>query len=155
MCFVIYFCLIVLIAGMVYGLSPWRQHQMMGMETYEQLTNTICLWSPTTPVHCCYNHPLIYHSIPLDREAIFFEYVVIHGKRYYASRSVGTCLLSLVQVAIPSDLGGSGTTVAYGEILEVFQFKQDIYRVNESMWFAWMQWFKQWTGEREGIWETL
>jgi len=139
---------------MVYGLSPQRQRQMMSMETYEHLASTISLQLPTTPVHCRYNHPLVPHSIQLDQEAIFFEYVIICGKRYYASRSVGTCSSSLVQVSVPF-LDGSGSTVVYGEILEVFQFNQDIHHVNESMWFARMRWFKQWTGECEEIWETL
>ena len=127
----------------------------MSMETYKQLASTICLQSPTTPVHCHYNCPLISHSVPLNQEAIFFEYVIIQGKHYYASRSVGTRSSSLVQVAIPSNLGKLGSTVAYGEILEVLQFNQDIHHVNESMWFARMRWFKQWTGKCTGIWETL
>ncbi|KAG9317973.1 hypothetical protein JVU11DRAFT_29 [Chiua virens] len=139
--------------GMVYGLSPRRQRRTMSLETYELLARTISLLSPSTPVHCRYRHPVVPNSIPLDREALFFDYVVVHGKRYYASRSVGSKSSSLVQVTLPS-LDSSTTRIAYGEILEIIQFDQDIRHTNESMWFARVRWFKKWSGERESIWDT-
>ncbi|KIK79290.1 hypothetical protein PAXRUDRAFT_769942, partial [Paxillus rubicundulus Ve08.2h10] len=46
----------------------------------------------------------------------------------------------------------------YGEILEIFQFEQDLHvGVGESnmLWFARMRWFKCYQGEWEGIWTTF
>ncbi|KAG1844856.1 hypothetical protein DFJ58DRAFT_843947 [Suillus subalutaceus] len=82
---------------------------------------------------------------------VFFDYVVIDSKRYYASRAVGTNCSCLVHVIIP------GTTVihAYGEVLEIFQFNQNLRNVDDSLWFACMHWFVPWRGEREKVWDDL
>ncbi|KIJ06688.1 hypothetical protein PAXINDRAFT_158658 [Paxillus involutus ATCC 200175] len=94
------------------------------------------------------------HSLPLNHEATFFDYVVIGGKRYHASRTAGMNNSSLVHVTIPQR-SGQGVINAYGEILELFRFDQDIHHQGESLYFARMRWFKRWDGERETIWDTL
>ncbi|KAG1832559.1 hypothetical protein DFJ58DRAFT_848009 [Suillus subalutaceus] len=43
-----------------------------------------CFRSPLTTVYCRSDGPVIPHSIPLNREATLFDYVVIKGKRCYA-----------------------------------------------------------------------
>ncbi|KIM59498.1 hypothetical protein SCLCIDRAFT_16493 [Scleroderma citrinum Foug A] len=87
------------------------------------------------------------HSIPLDRNATFFDY-------YHASWTTGSRNWSLVHVVIPDKLGGPAIN-AYGEILEIFRFDQDIHYAGESMFFIRMRWFRHWEGEKEDIWYTL
>jgi len=88
------------------------------------------------------------NSTPLDREATFFDYVIINGKRHYASRTVGSNSSSLVQVTMP----GARPVVAYGEVLEIFQFDR---RSSNSVWFGRMRWFRPWYGARSKIWDDL
>lgn len=126
----------------------------MSTELYRLLARTLCVWSPETPVHCRSHAPLVAHSLPLNHEATFFDYVVIGGKRYHASRTAGMNNSSLVHVTIPQR-SGQGVINAYGEILELFRFDQDIHHQGESLYFARMRWFKRWDGERETIWDTL
>ncbi|KAG0694715.1 hypothetical protein DFH29DRAFT_1006099 [Suillus ampliporus] len=140
-------------AGEVYALSPRRQKNSMTLETCRLLAKTICLRSPLTPVHCRSDRPVVSHSTPLNREATFFDYVVIKGKRYYASRTVGYNSSSLVHAIMPN-LHGEGSREAYGEVLEVFQLDQDIHFAGQSMWFAHMRWFKPWRGLSTG-WEDF
>ena len=106
---------------------------------------------PCTPVHCRSDHLLVPNSLPLERSATFFDYVVIEGKRYFASRTVGWNKSSFVQVLIPS----TPPITAYGEILEVFQFDQDFRQIGSPLWMARMRWFKPWTGECDTIWGNL
>ena len=123
----------------------------MSMDTYRLLADTICVKFPSTPVHRRSDPAAFPHSLPLDHTATFFEYVVVDGKRYYASRLVGWNKSSFVHVVIP----GSSPTDAYGEMLEVFQFDQDFRQAGCPMWFAHVRWFKPWSGERESIWDNL
>ncbi|KIK81093.1 hypothetical protein PAXRUDRAFT_35984 [Paxillus rubicundulus Ve08.2h10] len=128
----------------LYGLSPRCQLKTMTTDTYELLAQMICLQSPQTPMHCRYNCPIVPHSLPLNREATFFDYVTVKGKRYYASRSIGTKSSSLVQVGLLHQ-NDPGIMYAYGKMMEFFQFDQDIHHKDESMWFARMWWLKSWT----------
>jgi hypothetical protein len=121
------------------------------METYRLLADMICLRFPLTPVHRRSDRPGFPNSLPLDHSATFFEYVVVDGKRYYASRMVGWNKSSFVHVMIP----GTSSNDAYGEILEVFQFDQDFRRAGCPLWLAHIRWFRPWSGEREGIWDNL
>ncbi|KIK33735.1 hypothetical protein CY34DRAFT_26988 [Suillus luteus UH-Slu-Lm8-n1] len=73
-----------------------------------------------TDAHCHMDHLLLSHSLPLNQQAIFFNYVVLCGKRYYASWTTGSNHLSFIHVIIPNN--GSPCHV-YGEILEIFQFE--------------------------------
>jgi len=127
----------------------------MTLETCRLLAKTICLHSPLTPVHCRLDPPIVPHSIPLNRKATFFDYVMIEGKRYHASRTVGYNSSSLVHAVIPNSHGhGEQRRNGYGEILEVFQLDQDIHFEGQSMWFARMHWFKPWHGPSM-CWEDL
>ena len=134
---------------MRFALSPRRQNRAMSSDTYRLLAETICLCFPSTPVHRHSDRAVNPHSLPLDRNATFFEYVVVDGKRYYASRTVGWSKSSFVHVVIP------GPTVidAHGEVLEIFQFDQDFRRSGTPLWLARVRWFKAWTGERESTWD--
>lgn len=128
----------------------------MTLETCRLLAKALCFRSPLTPVHCRSDRPVVPHSIPLDRKATFFDYVVIKGKRFYASRTVGYNSSSLVHAVIPDSHGhGEGSRNGYGEVLEIFQLDQDIHFVGQSMWFARMRWFKPWHGESSVCWEDL
>ncbi|KAG2335369.1 hypothetical protein BDR05DRAFT_1006885 [Suillus weaverae] len=140
-------------AGQIYALSPHRQKTSMTLETCRLLAQSICFRSPLTPVHCRSDRPVVAHSIPLNCEVMFFDYVVLKGKRYYASRTVGHNSSSLVHAVIPN-LHGKGSRDAYGELLEVFQFEQDILFAGQLMWFGHMRWFRPWHGS-SACWEDL
>ncbi|KAG1846632.1 hypothetical protein F4604DRAFT_1688312 [Suillus subluteus] len=138
-------------AGQVYALSPRHQIKAMSTETYRLLAHTICCQYPLTPVHCRLYRAIVPHSLPLDRNAIFFDYVVINGRRYYGSRTVGSNRSSFVHVAIP----GPNIQHAYGEVLEIFQFDQNFRDVDTPLWLARMRWFIPWNGECERVWADL
>ncbi|KAG2740145.1 hypothetical protein P692DRAFT_20881200 [Suillus brevipes Sb2] len=85
--------------------------------------------------------------------AVFFDYVVIRGKCYNASRTTGSNNSSFVHVLIPQT---DATPIhAYGEVLEIFQYMQNFCGVGSPMWFVQMRWFVPWTGECKDIWRTF
>lgn len=131
-----------------FSLSPHRKTRVMSSETYRTLARTLCFRFPYTPVHCRGDEPLVQNSTPLNREAIFYEYVVVNGRRYHASRTVGSNSSSLVHVTIP----GAVPVTTYGELLEIFQFDC---RSGHSVWFGRMRWFKPWCGMCNKIWDDL
>ena len=142
------------LTGVKYGLSPCQHVKTLCSETYKLLADTINLCTPETLVHCHNYRPLAAHSIPLDRNATFFDYVIVDGRKYHASRTTGSRNSSLVHIVIPNKSGGPAIN-AYGEILEIFCFDQDIHYAGESMFFIRMCWFRHWEGEKEDIWYTL
>jgi hypothetical protein len=125
----------------------------MSTDTYRLLAQTLCFRFPLTPVHCRMDRPLVAHSLPLHRQAIFFEYVILDGKRYYASRTVGSNHSSFVHAIIPCE--GQAPRHVYGEILEIFQFMQNFRGQEAPMWFARMRWFKPWRSESINPWDNL
>jgi hypothetical protein len=104
----------------------------MSSDTYHLLADEICLQYPLTPIHCHSDAAVASNSLPLDRKAIFFEYIVVDGKQYYASWTVGWNKSLFVQVLIP----GSYPVTAYGEVLEIFQCSQDFGQPDCLMWLA-------------------
>jgi len=123
----------------------------MSSDTYRHLAETISLRFPHTPVHCRAARVVAHNSVPLDRSAIFFEYVVVDGKRYYASLMVGGNRSSLVHIRVP----GSDAIDVYGEILEIFQVTQDFRKLGHPLWFGRVRWFKAWLGERDVLSDEL
>ncbi|KAG1718461.1 hypothetical protein EDB19DRAFT_1920545 [Suillus lakei] len=99
--------------------------------------------------------PLVAHSLPLNRQAIFFEYVILGGKRYYASRTVGSNRSSFIHAIIPSAL--HPPRHAYGEVLELFQFEQNFRGPGHDtmLWFARTRWFKPWRCESTNPWDDF
>ncbi|KAG1846974.1 hypothetical protein DFJ58DRAFT_730304 [Suillus subalutaceus] len=86
--------------------------RVMSTETYRTLARTLCFRFPYTPVHCRGDEPLVRNSTPLDREETFYEYVVVNGRRYHASRTVGSNSSSLFHVTIPRAV----PVATYGEL---------------------------------------
>ena len=123
----------------------------MSSDTYRLLADEICLRYPLTPIHCRSDAAAASNSLLLDRKAIFFEYVVINGKRYYASWTVGWNKSSFVRVLIPR----VSPVTAYGELLEIFQFSQNFGQTDCPLWLARVRWLTPWDGERDSIWDTL
>lgn len=140
-----------IIGGVPYALSPRRQVKNIPSETYYHLAHTLCLRYPATPVHCRSDRALTPNSLPLDHTAIFFEYVVVDGKRYYASRTASWNKSSFVHVIIP----GHTDKDAYGEVLEILQINQDFRNTGHPLWLAHVRWFVPWCGERSQIWDEL
>ena len=139
------------IAGLTYALSPCRWESMFSSETYWLLACALNARFPLSLVHCQHEWPASPHSIPLILKGIFYDYVVIDGKRFHASRVVGTQQSSLVHVRIP----GQVTMRAYGEILEIFQVDQHLRDGKWVLWFARMRWFKPYQGNQRTIWDDL
>ena len=124
---------------------------MFSSETYWLLARALNARFPLSPVHCQHERPASPHSVPLNLKGIFYDYVVIDGKRFHASRAVGTQRSSLIHVRIP----GQVTVHAYGEVLEIFQVDQHICNGKRVLWFAHMQWFKPYQGNQRTIWDDL
>ena|SRR6267154_6438564 len=140
-----------MIGGVPYVLSPRRQTRNMSSETYHLLAHMICTQYPATPFHCQSVHAITPNSLPLNHMAIFFEYVVVNGKRFYASRTVGWNKSSLIYVIILGPLPMD----EYGEILEILQINQDFWNTGHPLWLARVRWLKPWCGERDQIWDNL
>lgn len=134
-----------------YGFSPRHHKDNMSTDTYRLIAENICFQFPMAPVHCRSDRPISSTSLPLNRSATFFEYVVVEGKRYHASRTTGTNKSSFAHVVIP----GSSPTDAYGEVMEVIQVNHRFQQRDRPLWFVQMRWFKPWTGEREQLWDDL
>jgi hypothetical protein len=110
---------------------------MLSSEIYRLLTHALTNRYPDTPIYRrseCLPTP---NSLPLDHIAIFFEYVVVNGKRIFASWTAGQKKSSLVRVLIP----GLPPKDAYGEVLEILQIDQDFRKVGHSLWLAQVWWF--------------
>lgn len=118
---------------------------------YRYLADTISRRFPQTPVHCRADRVVAHNSVPLDRSAVFFEYVVMDGKHYYASLMVGWNRSSLVHIRIPA----AAPNDVYGEILDIFEVSQNFRKIGHSMWFARVHWFKAWKGEHDVLWDEL
>ncbi|KIO11444.1 hypothetical protein M404DRAFT_127581, partial [Pisolithus tinctorius Marx 270] len=138
-------------AGITYSLSPRCHENVFSSETYRLLARTLNARFPLSPVHCQHERPTTPRSIPLNPNGIFYDYVVINGKRFHASRAVGTHRSSLVHVMIP----GQVPTHGYGEILEIFQLDQPLHDGKQRLWFAHMRWFKPYHGNQRTIWDDL
>lgn len=120
----------------------------MSSETYRLLQHTISTHFPETPVHCAWDLPRFPNSIPLDTTATFYDYVILDGKRYHGSSTIGSNSSSLVEVAMPDD----PSHLECGELTEIFKFEQ---RGGFPLFFGRVRWFKTWTGPREKIWDDL
>jgi hypothetical protein len=134
-----------------YAFSPRHHTKTMLSDTYRLLADSICSRFPSTPVHCHSDNAVLPNSLPLERTAVFFDYVVVDGKRYHASHTMGCNRSSFVHVLIP----GPHPVDAYGELLEIFQFNQDFQHTGSSLRMARVRWFNPWTGECENIWDDL
>ncbi len=141
----------IVIDGVPYALSPHCQIRTIPSETYRLLAHAICLRYPATPVHCRSERPLTSNSLPLHHSATFFEYVVIDGKRFYASRTVGWNKSSFVHVVIP----GTSPQDAYAEVLEILQIDQDFRNAGHPLWLAQVRWLKPWRRECDQIWDKM
>ena len=142
---------VLLTESVPYAFSPHHHTRHMSSDTYRLLANTICSRFPSTPIHCRSDNLVFPNSLPLERTALFFDYIVVDSKRYHASRTVRSNRLSFVHVLIP----GPSPVGAYRELLEVFQLNQDFRHTGSSLRLAHMRWFRPWTGERESIWDDL
>lgn len=134
-----------------HALSPRRQIKIMSLETYHLLAHTLSIRFPATPVHCRSDRTITPNSLPLECNAVFFEYVIVDSKHFYASWTVSWNKSSFVHVVIP----GPFLKDAYGEVLEILQINQDIRKTGYPMLLARMQWLKPWCGKRDHIWNTL
>ncbi|KAL4078647.1 hypothetical protein V8B97DRAFT_2021036 [Scleroderma yunnanense] len=101
-----------------YGLSPHQHLKPLPYETYKALAHVICL------------------CIALDHTATFFDYMIMDSQKNS----------SLIHVVIPQK-NGQPLVDAFGEILEIFRFDQDIQYQGQSMYFVCI--------EREHIWHTF
>lgn len=133
----------------MFSLSPHCKTQVMLTETYHSLARTLCFRFPYTPVHCRGDELLFQNSAPRDREETFYDYVIVNGRRFRASSTVGSNSSSLVRVTIPRDIPG---TAYYGEFLEIFRFEL---RSGDCVWFGRMCWFKPWRGTCSKVWDDL
>ncbi|KAL4078351.1 hypothetical protein V8B97DRAFT_2003573 [Scleroderma yunnanense] len=121
-------------AGLTYMLSPCRWEGIFSSKTYQLLARALNACFPLSPVHCQHEQPVSPHSVPLNLKGIFYDYVVIDGKQFHASRAVSTQWSLLVHVRIP----GQVTMHTYGEVLKIFQVDQHLHDGKQVLWFAHM-----------------
>jgi hypothetical protein len=137
-------------AKLAYQFSPHSKVGLMTDETYHQLSGALTKHFPDVRVHCISDpapHP---DSIPLNTQATFYNYVVVDGRRYYASSRARSNRSSLIQAAIPT---GTGISLHCGELLEIFKFQQCA--DGTELWFGHVRWFTTYRGTPEPIWEKL
>ncbi|KAF8431526.1 hypothetical protein L210DRAFT_3415850, partial [Boletus edulis BED1] len=135
-----------------YQLSPRHHTKALPSDSYRFLVQTLCFRFPKTPVHCRHQIPLVPNSTPLSYNATFFNYVIVNGKHYYASHTIGSNRSSLVHVIIP----GTPPTHVFGEVLEIFQIDQPLDNNQaRSLWFAHTRWFMSWRGDLDSVWADL
>jgi hypothetical protein len=106
----------------MFSLSPHCKTQVMSTEMCCLLACTLCFCFPYTPVHCHGDEPLVQNSTPLNCEATLYDYVIVNGRHFHASRTVGSNSSSLVHVTIPGMVPG---TAYYGELLEYYSSSLD------------------------------
>jgi len=123
----------------------------MSLETYRLLAHMLHIRYPATPVHCQSDCVVTPNSLPLEHSAVFFEYVIVNGKQFYASQTVNWNRSSLVHIVILGPIPKD----AYGEVLEILQINQDFWNMGNLLWLARVQWFKAWCTEQDQIWDNL
>ncbi|KIK16848.1 hypothetical protein PISMIDRAFT_25032 [Pisolithus microcarpus 441] len=136
-------------AGLAYALSLCRHEKIFSSETYRLLGHTLNTRFRHSLTHCQHEWPTSPHSVPLNCSGTFFDYVVINGKLFHASRAVGTHRSSIVHVVIP----GEEPMHACGELIEIFQVDQHLRNGKHTFYFACMRWFRPYIGEQTTIWD--
>ena len=134
-------------------LSPRYEQKKMDRQLYYRMLCYLAEHYPLRHLHSCFGRPEYPDSQPLFENALFFDYVVLQGHRYYASIQSGTKHSSLVEVELPSidQPAGHRPKRGRGELLRLIQFQQS---PNESpAWVAQMRWFKPWTGVYDTVWD--
>jgi|ERR1700722_14543214 len=139
-------------AGQRYQLSSRCEDRLMTTGLYRELAKTLTSQNPATPYHCQSERPTNANSIPLDRRATFYDYVILNGARFYSSHAVSSNRASLVEVNfVDPDINEAFRRC--GELLEIFRFDQG--PGGSPVWFGQMRWFREWDGERELVWDDL
>ncbi|KAH9924357.1 hypothetical protein B0H21DRAFT_712451, partial [Amylocystis lapponica] len=144
--------------GTVAGLASWAKetdkdldqaHEIkkFSSETYRILLRFLQQRYPDWHLHSMLGKAHFADSQPMHNIGVFFDYVVVGGKRYYASGKTGTRHSSYVEVY--SSFASSNPSTC-GELLEVFQFQQN--PTMQPLWYGRIRWFKPWNGPREDIW---
>ncbi|KAF7372218.1 hypothetical protein MVEN_00081200 [Mycena venus] len=131
-------------------LSPRSKIATMSDETYRQLADALTIHYPDIPVHCISDSPRSPASLPLETRATFYSYVIVNGKRYYASSGAKSNKSSLIQVAVSRP---TGVSIRCGELLEIFKFQQ--FEGATELWFGRMRWFTPYRGPQEPIWQDF
>ncbi|KAJ7126601.1 hypothetical protein C8R43DRAFT_897637 [Mycena crocata] len=134
-----------------YGFSPTSKIAVMRDETYRQLAGALTIHFPTVPVHCISDSPLHPDSLPLTTRATFYNYVIVNGRRYYASSLAKSNRGSLIQVSFSPP--GGPVTLHCGELIEIFKFQQ--YEDSDELFFGRMRWFTPYRGTPEPVWDQL
>ncbi|KAJ7508235.1 hypothetical protein B0H11DRAFT_1902552 [Mycena galericulata] len=137
-------------AKTLYELSPRFKLQLMSDETYRHMVGALTMHFPDVPVHCISDVPRHPNSIPLNTQATFHNYVIVNGRRYYASSAAKSNRGSLIQLATPTD---TGMSIHCGELVEVFKFQQS--DGDTELCFGRMRWFTQYQGSLEPIWHEF
>lgn len=120
----------------------------MDSELYMSLLKYFNAVYPQWHVHSYLARPQHADSTPLTDTVILFDYVTMRGQRFYSSSFSGVRSSALAEVQVPWL-----PTSACGEILEIFQFQQNISQ--PVLWLARMRWFKPWSGDCEAVWTQL
>lgn len=132
-------------------LSPRYTEKTMNRPLYYQMLCHLTKQYPSWHLHSSFGRQEHADSQPMFQQALFFDYVVLHGHRYYSSVQSGAKHSSLVEVDLPSRHPSGYPRRGRGELLEILQFQQS--PGTSPVWVARMRWFIPWTGERDPVWE--
>lgn len=111
----------------------------MPLGTYRAVLRHLHANFPQWHLHSSLALPRHIDSQPLERQAIFFEYVILRGHRYYASKMAGSRNSALIEVSVPVT-HPSAIDVSCGELVEIIQFQQNA--STPILWFGRMRWFR-------------
>lgn len=128
-------------------MSPRQKVSDMSTELYSGLLNYFHVHYPSWHLHEAWQlrpHPA---SEPMVRTAVFFDYVHIYGRKFYAANLSGNAATSLIEAYVPWSM-----STACGQVLDIFQFQQAI--EHTPVWLARVRWFRPWEGNTPGLWNT-
>ncbi|KAL1940756.1 hypothetical protein VTO73DRAFT_7797 [Trametes versicolor] len=136
-----------------YHLSPRKATRAMSSQTYKSVLRHFWRRYPAWHVHSMFGTARYIDSVPLVSSAVFYDYVAITGRRYYASSEAVSKHSSYVEVYTSDYDGPSGDRPsACGELEEVLEFCQA--DGMPAFWFGRMRWFRPWLGDREAVWDN-
>lgn len=115
-------------------LSPRAERQRVPHDLYWQIVRALRATNPLQTYHTVIALPISPSSIYIPDIATFFDYAVVQGSRYLASRRTHTLPDSLVLVRT-SDVGGTWA----GEVQDVVSYQAD--GIPHQL-FAYVKWFR-------------
>ncbi|RXW14412.1 hypothetical protein EST38_g11447 [Candolleomyces aberdarensis] len=105
--------------SVIYAFSPRFETRRLDSALYYRLLNYLSTVFPSENLRSWNEADPLPGSVPLVSEALFFDYVIIQGRRYHASHRAGNAKNSMVEVFV-SQMGNTWI----GELQDIIQIEQ-------------------------------